>query len=129
MIRHLRRNCSSHTFVPLAEGVTIMKKISDQDKDITSVVVSGKKHAYAFKSGYHYLVISLASVSIIAGLLLVTVSIAGIIKPLFLSGLGSMLGSAAIMLGGFVLYEEVTSSKDRGRLLHDALNRVIKDHN
>jgi len=106
-----------------------MKKISDQDKDVTSVVVSGRRRAYTFKSGYHYLVISLALVSISAGLLLVTVSIAGIIKPLFLSGLGSMIGSAAIMLGGFVLYEEVTSSKDRGRLLHDALNRVIKDHN
>jgi len=129
MIRLLRRNRSSHTFLSLAEGVTIMKKISDQDKDVTSVVVSGKKRAYMFKSGYHYLVISLALVSISAGLLLITVSIAGIIKPLFLSGLGSMIGSVAIMLGGFVLYEEVTSSKDRGRLLHDALNRVIKDHN
>jgi hypothetical protein len=106
-----------------------MKKISDQDDEVARVVVSGGKRAYTFKSGYHYLVISLALVSISAGLFMVAVSIAGIIKPLFLSGIGSMIGSVAIMLGGFVLYEEVTSSKDRGRLLHDALNRVIKDHN
>jgi hypothetical protein len=71
----------------------------------------------------------LALVSITAGFLLVTVSIAGLITPLFLSGLGSMIGSAAIMLGGFVLYEEVTSSKDKGKLINAALNRVIKDQN
>jgi hypothetical protein len=106
-----------------------MKKITDQDKDVANVVVTGSKRTYTLKSGYHYLVMSLALVSICAGLLLVTVSIAGIVKPLFLSGLGSMIGSAAIMLGGFVLYEEVTSTKERGKLLHDALNRIIKDHN
>ncbi len=106
-----------------------MKKISNQDIDVAHVDVIGRKRAYSFKGGYHYLIIGLACVSIIAGLLLVTVSIAGIIKPMFLSGLGSMIGSAAIMLGGFVLYEEITSSKDKGKLLHEALNRVIKDHN
>jgi len=106
-----------------------MKKISDLDKDVTRVVMGGTKRVHIPNSGYHYLVIGLALVAICAGLLLVTVSIAGIIKPLFLSGMGSMIGSAAIMLGGFVLYEEVTSSKDKGRLLYDALNRVIKDHN
>jgi hypothetical protein len=106
-----------------------MKKLSDHDKDTDNVVVSRGKRSYVFKSGYHYLVISLAAMSICAGLLLVTISIAGIIKPLFLSGLGSMIGSVAIMLGGFVLYEEVTSTKDKGKLLHEALNRVIKDHN
>jgi hypothetical protein len=106
-----------------------MKKITDQDKDVANVVVTGRKRTYTLKGGYHYLVMSLALVSICAGLLLVTVSIAGIVKPLFLSGLGSMIGSAAIMLGGFVLYEEVTSTKERGKLLHDALNRIINDHN
>jgi hypothetical protein len=106
-----------------------MKKISNQDIDVAHVDATGRKRTYSFKGGYHYLIIGLASVSIIAGLLLVTVSIAGIIKPMFLSGLGSMIGSAAIMLGGFVLYEELTSSKDKGKLLHEALNRVIKDHN
>jgi hypothetical protein len=110
-------------------GANIMKKTSDQDKHVANVVVNGGKRSYTFKSGYHYLVIGLALVSISAGLLLVTVSIAGIIKPIFLSGLGSMIGSVAIMLGSFVLYEEITRSKDKGKLLYEALNRVIKDHN
>lgn len=106
-----------------------MKKITDQHNDVSRVVVNSGKRTYAYKSGYHYLIISLALVSICAGLLLVTVSIAGIIKPIFLSGLGSMIGSAAMMIGSFVLYEEITSSKDNGKLLHEALKRVIKEHN
>ena len=115
--------------IPKRIGGIFMKKISNQGIEVRNIDTAGRKRTYTFKGGYHYLILGLALVSISAGLLLVTVSIAGIIKPLFLSGLGSMIGSAAIMLGGFVLYEEIVSSKDRGKLLHDALNRVIKDHN
>ena len=106
----------------------MMKKITHHEKELPSVEARGKWF-YTNKSGYHYLVMGLATVSVATGVLLVSVSIAGIIEPLFLSGLGSMLGSAAIMLGSFVLYEEVSSNKNRGKLLHDALNRVLKDHN
>lgn len=106
-----------------------MKKVSDHEYEFIQETTRSRRRMYMVKGGYHYLIMGLASVSICAGLFLVTLSITGIIRPLFLSGLGSMFGSVAIMLGGFVLYEEFTSSKDRGRLLHDALNRVIKDHN
>lgn len=106
-----------------------MRKITNQDIDETRIVVAERKRTYLLKGGYHYLILSLAMVSISAGFLLVTVSIAGIIKPLFLSGLGSMVGSVATILGGFVLYEEITTTKDRGKLFNEALNRVIKDQN
>ncbi len=106
-----------------------MKKVSDHEYELLQETTRNRRRVYLIKGGYHYLILGLALVSICAGLFLVTLSIAGVIRPLFLSGLGSMFGSVAIMLGGFVLYEEVTGSKDRGRLLHDALNRIIKDHN
>lgn len=106
-----------------------MKKVSDQEFELLQEATRKHRKVYQLKGGYHYLIMGLALVSICAGMFLVTLSIAGIIRPLFLSGLGSMIGSVAIMLGGFVLYEEVTRNKDRGRLLHEALNRIIKDHN
>ncbi len=79
--------------------------------------------------GYPALVLGLACTAIIAGILLTTLSIAGFIQALFLSGLSSMLGSLLIMLGSFVFFEEIRGQKDRGKLISDALNRMLKDRN
>lgn len=106
-----------------------MKKVSDHEYELLQETTRNRKRVYQVNGGYHYLIMGLALVSICTGFFLVILSISGIIRPLFFSGLGSMIGSVAIMLGGFVLYEEVAGSKGRGRLLHDALNRIIKDHN
>jgi hypothetical protein len=40
-----------------------------------------------------------------------------------------MLGSLLIMLGSFVFFEEIRGQKDRGKLISDALNRMLKDRN
>jgi hypothetical protein len=79
--------------------------------------------------GYPALIMGLACTALIGGILFTTLSIAGFIQPLFLSGLSSMLGSLLIMLGSFVLFEEIRSQKDRGKLISDALNRILKDRN
>lgn len=79
--------------------------------------------------GYPALVMALASTALIGGILLTTLSIMGFIKPLVLSGFSSMLGSVLIMLGGFVLFEEIRSQNDRGKIVQEALNRILKDRN
>jgi len=80
-------------------------------------------------TGYHALVVGLALVGLFAGILLTTLSIMGYIKPLVLSGFSSMLGSVLVMLASFVLFEEVRSHKDHGKIVHEAINRILKDRN
>jgi hypothetical protein len=80
-------------------------------------------------SGYPALVMGLALIALLGGILLTSLAIMGTIKPLFLSGFSSMLGSVLILLAGFVLFEEIRSQKDHSKILHEALNRILKDRN
>jgi high-affinity Fe2+/Pb2+ permease len=79
--------------------------------------------------GYPALIMGLSISALLGGIILTSLSILGLIKPLLLSGFSSMLGSVLIMLGGFVLFEELRSHKDHGKVLHEALNRILKDRN
>jgi len=80
-------------------------------------------------NGHQYLIFGSAIVSVLAGLLLTVISLLGMIQPLFVSGMCSMLGCASIMLGSFVLYDQYRNRMDTGRIVHDAINRVLKDCN
>lgn len=80
-------------------------------------------------SGHQYLIIGSAIISILSGLLLTVISLLGLIQPLFVSGMCSMLGCASIMLGSFVLYDQYRNRMETGRIVHDAINRVLKDYN
>ncbi len=70
-----------------------------------------------------------ATTQVLAGLLLTAVALAGQIQPLFLSGLCSMLGCASTMLGGFHWYVVMRRHRHAGHVLHEALNRMLKDQN
>jgi len=103
------------------------------DRPKSSVSQLGEKprfsHSFRTLSGHQYLIIGSAIVSVLSGLLLTVVSLVGMIQPLFISGMCSMLGCASIMLGSFVLYDQYRNRTETGRIVHDAINRVLKDSN
>jgi hypothetical protein len=87
------------------------------------------RHSIQSLSGHQYLIIGSAFVSVLSGILLTVISLLGMIQPLFISGMCSMLGCASIMLGSFVLYDQYRNRMETGRIVHDAINRVLKDCN
>lgn len=66
---------------------------------------------------------------IFLGVVVVTISILGLIEPLWLSKLLSMLGSVTTMIGLYLVYITVSKSYDSNSLLRDAMKRVMESKN
>lgn len=80
-------------------------------------------------SGLEWLILCASAVQILCGILLVTVSLLGLIRPVFLSGLCSFGGSVAILLGSFLLYSQLQRYRNPEQIVNEAVNRVLRDMN
>jgi len=63
------------------------------------------------------------------GLLIVSVTILGMVQPLWVSTLLSLLGSISCMMGGFMIYNTITGQESHKTLISRAINRVINSQN
>ena len=66
---------------------------------------------------------------IFSGLTLVSITILGLITPLFISAFLSLLGSISTMVGLFLIYQTITSSGSFENLIHEAIQRVLNSQN
>ena len=66
---------------------------------------------------------------IFVGLVLVSITILGLIEPLWLSAVLSLLGSILSMAGVFLIYHTITKQGSFDGLLNQAIRRVINSQN
>ena len=70
-----------------------------------------------------------ASCQVVLGGVVVLLTTLGLVQPLWLSALLSMLGSITTMIGMYFLYTVVSGRKDSTRLLRDAMRRIMDAKN
>ena len=70
-----------------------------------------------------------ASFQIFLGLSAILLSIAGFIKPIWMSVILSMVASVATMVGIYFLYTVISGSRGADQLLHDAMRRIMDAKN
>jgi hypothetical protein len=69
------------------------------------------------------------AVMILSGLTIVSITMLGLISSLWISVLISLLGCVSCMLGGFLIYQTVTSQGSFDGLINQAIRRVINSQN
>lgn len=70
-----------------------------------------------------------AIIQIFTGMALVAITILGLVTPLWLSAVLSILGSITAMLGGFLIYYTMASQETFDSLINKAIRRVIRSQN
>lgn len=73
-----------------------------------------------------YLVAGACQVTL--GLTVVLISILGLIHPLWVSTLLSMLASVTALTGFYFCYKSITG-RDKGNLVRDAMRRIVENQN
>lgn len=68
-------------------------------------------------------------IQIVTGLVLVSITILGIIQPLWLSAVLSLLGSMTAMLGVFLIYHTFSSRDSFESIINRAIRRAIRNQN
>lgn len=68
-------------------------------------------------------------IQMITGLVIVSVTILGIIQPLWLSAVLSLLGSITAMLGAFLMYHTFSSQDSFESIVNRAIRRAIQNQN
>lgn len=66
---------------------------------------------------------------VVAGLVLISITIMGIIQPLWLSAMFSILGSITSMMGVLLLYYSFAAEHSLETLINQAIKRVINSQN
>lgn len=66
---------------------------------------------------------------ILSGLTLVSITILGFITPLWVSAVLTLLGSVSTMVGGFLIYQIVSSQDSFESLINKAIRRVVDSQN
>lgn len=69
------------------------------------------------------------AVQVKIGLLIVSITILGMVQPLWVSTLLSLLGSISCMMGGFMIYNTITGFESHKSLISRAIHRVINSQN
>ena len=68
-------------------------------------------------------------IQMITGLVLVSITILGIIQPLWFSAVLSLLGSITAMLGVFLMYHTFSSQDSFESIVNRAIRRAIRNQN
>jgi uncharacterized membrane protein YdjX (TVP38/TMEM64 family) len=68
-------------------------------------------------------------IMVLTGLTLVGITILGLIYPLWISAILSLLGSISSMMGAFLIYHTITSQGSFEGLINQAIRRVIRSQN
>jgi len=74
-------------------------------------------------------IIAAGIIQIIAGLSIVGVTILGLLNPLWLSAVLSLVGSISSMFGVYLIFHAFTSSGNLDTLINKSIKRVIRDQN
>jgi len=69
------------------------------------------------------------SIQIVAGMSIVGITILGLLQPLWIAALLSMLGSVSSMFGVYMIFQAVSSSNKFDSLINQSIKRVIRDQN
>lgn len=80
-------------------------------------------------NGYTLIPLGSGVLQIIIGLTVVSVSILGLITPLWVSAVLSLLGSISCMMGVFLIYHVISSQGTFETLINKAIRRAIKSQN
>jgi hypothetical protein len=110
------------------EKSSVVQSILQSDK---TVIYNQKREGW-FKQAINsdsLLQLSSASVQILLGLSVVAISILGLIQPLWLSTLMSMVGSVSVMAGTYSVYDAVAGKNTFDLLINHAIRRVIRSQN
>jgi uncharacterized membrane protein len=70
-----------------------------------------------------------STIQMITGLVMVSITILGIIQPLWLSAVLSLLGSITAMLGVFLMYHTFSSQDSFESIVNRAIRRAIRNQN
>src|SRR5690554_3240077 len=68
-------------------------------------------------------------VQVFLGLTLICITILGLLSPLWISLILSILGSVLFMMGGFLIYHTVTRQGSFDTLINQAIRRAIQSQN
>ncbi|MDZ7718495.1 MAG: hypothetical protein U5K72_06735 [Balneolaceae bacterium] len=66
---------------------------------------------------------------ILTGLTLVSITILGFITPLWISAILTLLGSISTMVGGFLIYQVLSTQNSFETLINKAIRRVVDSQN
>ncbi len=69
------------------------------------------------------------SVQIMAGMSIVGITILGLLQPLWIAAILSMLGSVSSMFGVYMIFQAVSDSGTFDTLINQSIKRVIRDQN
>src|SRR6056297_241183 len=69
------------------------------------------------------------SIQIIAGMSIVGITILGLLQPLWIAAILSMLGSVSSMFGVYMIFQSVSSTGKFDTLINQSIKRVIRDQN
>ena len=110
------------------------KKTTSSYKDLQlQISKSGKGPFNRFLlllSNVHTFISLLSGVlMILTGLTLVSITILGFITPLWVSAVLTLLGSISSMVGGFLIYQTVSSRGSVDTLINKAIRRVVDSQN
>ena len=80
-------------------------------------------------NGHTLIPLASGVLQIIIGLTLVSITILGLITPLWISAVLSLLGSMSCMMGAFLMYHVISSQGTFETLINKAIRRAIKSQN
>ncbi|REL33374.1 hypothetical protein DYD21_11385 [Rhodohalobacter sp. SW132] len=74
-------------------------------------------------------VITAGIIQIVAGLSIVGVTILGLLTPLWLSAVLSLIGSISSMFGVYLIFHSIAANGNFDTLINQSIKRVIRDQN
>lgn len=69
------------------------------------------------------------SIQIVTGMSIVGITILGLLTPLWIAAILSMLGSVSSMFGVYMIFHAVSSAGSFDTLINQSIKRVIRDQN
>lgn len=108
------------------------KKSGDQYLGLSSVSSRKSKSSLQKLNSWwnsNTLQIIAGSIQIVAGMSIVGITILGLLQPLWIAALLSMLGSVSSMFGVYMIFQAVSSSNKFDSLINQSIKRVIRDQN
>ncbi|CAN5354283.1 hypothetical protein BH23BAC3_BH23BAC3_05240 [soil metagenome] len=68
-------------------------------------------------------------IQIVAGLSIVGVTILGLLQPLWISAILSLVGSVSSMFGVYLIFQAIATNGNFDTLINRSIKRVIRDQN
>lgn len=108
------------------------KKSGDQYLGLSNKANSKSKSSFHKLNSYwnnSSLQVLAGSIQIVAGMSIVGITILGLLTPLWIAAILSMLGSISSMFGVYMIFQSVSSTGTFDSLINQSIKRVIRDQN